>query len=137
MGGHTLLAMPSREAHPCAMIGKDLDRLVEARIQEAASRGALSDLPGAGKPMALDDLAGLTREERIEALLLRSGGGVPEEVELLREIANLREALGEPLDEARRARLTRELRDKSLRLSVLFERSGRFVLANQALGFMP
>lgn len=116
---------------------KGFDRLVEARIQDAVSRGVLDDLPGAGKPMNLDDLAGLSQEERVEALLLRSGGGVPEEVTLLREIAELRAALAGELAAEARARMEKELRDKSLRLSLMFEHSGRFVLANEALRFMP
>jgi hypothetical protein len=118
------------------MSAKGLDRLVEARIQEAASRGVLSHLPGEGKPLDLDDLAGLSHEERVEALLLRSAGA-PEEVDLLREIAALREALAEAPPEPRRSRLAKELRDKSLRLSVLFEHAGRYILANDALRFMP
>lgn len=119
------------------MSSKGLDRLVEARIQEAASRGVLRNLPGEGKPLDLDDLAGLSHEERVEALLIRSAGGTPEEVDLLREIAALREALAMEPPEPQRSRLTKELRDKSLRLSVLFEHSGRYVLANEALRFMP
>jgi hypothetical protein len=114
---------------------KGLDRLVEARIREAERRGALDHLPGAGKPLALDDLAGLSHEERVEALLLRSAGGTPEEVQLLREIAELRAALEkEPPTEAR-AKVEKQIRDKSLRLRVLFERSGRFILANEAFRF--
>lgn len=116
---------------------KGLDRLVEARIQEAASRGVLRNLPGEGKPLDLGDLAGLSQEERVEALLMRSAGGTPEEVDLLREIAALRAELGKDPPEPQRARLTKELRDKSLRLSVLFEHAGRFILANEALRFMP
>lgn len=114
---------------------KGFDRLVEARIQEAASRGALDNLPGAGKPLAIDDLAGLSQEERVEALLLRSAGGAPEEVQLLREIAALREAIAQDPPQKERAGLQKELREKSLRLRILFERSGRFVLANEAFRF--
>lgn len=113
------------------------DRLVEARIQEAASRGALDDLPGAGKPLDLNDLAGLSQEERVEALLIRSAGGTPEEVDLLREIAALREALERGPTEKERPLLVKQIRDKSLRLSMLFERTGRFMLANEAMRFMP
>ncbi|MFT3768257.1 MAG: DUF1992 domain-containing protein [Minicystis sp.] len=116
---------------------KGFDYLVEARIQEAVQRGVLDDLPGAGKPANLDDLAGLSREERIEALLLRSAGGAPEEVDLLREIAALREALAKGPPPDKELSLKKQLADKSLRLSVLFEGSGRFVLANEALRFMP
>jgi|HubBroStandDraft_4_1064222.scaffolds.fasta_scaffold1244327_1 hypothetical protein len=116
---------------------KGFDQLVEARIREAAARGDLDNLPGAGKPLPLDDLAGLSHDERVEALLLRSVGAPPEEVRLLREIAEHREALARDPPPEEKARLVKSLRDKSLRLSILFEKGGRFVLANEALRFMP
>lgn len=112
---------------------KALDRLVEARIREAQQRGALDNLEGAGRPLDLDDLSGLSRDERVEALLMRSQGGTPEEVTLLRRIAELREALGKGPPEELRAGLETELREQSLRLSVLFEKSGRFLMASEVL----
>lgn len=124
--------MPDEAVSPTTRGVKGLDRLVEARIQEAAARGALDDLKGAGKPLNLDDLAGLSQEERVEALLVRSAGGTPEEVQLLREIAELRAALEKQPPEPERARIEKHLRDQTLRLRMLFERSGRFVLANEA-----
>jgi hypothetical protein len=116
---------------------KGFDRLVEARIQDAIQRGALDHLPGEGKPLPEDDLAGLSQQERFEALLARSAGGPPEEVNLLREISDLREALAKDPPAPERERLKKELHDKALRLSILFEKAGKFVLANQALGFVP
>ncbi len=116
---------------------KGFDRLVEARIQDAIPRGALDHLPGEGKPLPEDDLAGLSQQERFEALLVRSAGGTPEEVTLLREIAELREALAKDPPAPERERLSQALADKALRLSILFEKAGKFVLANQAARFMP
>jgi hypothetical protein len=115
------------------MAFKSMDRIVEARIQEAISRGDFDKLPGRGKPLKEDDLAGLTRDERIEAILARCVGGVPEEVSLLREISELRAAIAAPQSEAHARRLAAELRDKSLRLSILFESSGKMLMAREAL----
>lgn len=116
---------------------KGIDRLVEMQIQSAEKRGALENLPGEGKPHDVDDLAGLSHDERIEALLARSTGAVPEEVILLREIADLREALERSADAAEQEQLRAALREKSVRLSILFERSGKYILANEALKFVP
>lgn len=113
-----------------------MDRFVEARIQESIARGALDDLPGAGKPLPEDDLAGLSQEERFEALLARSTGCVPE-VTLLREIAELRAGLARGPAPKERSRLEKLLADRSLQLSILFERSGKLILANEALNFVP
>jgi hypothetical protein len=105
------------------------DQLVERRIQEAQLRGVLDGLPGAGKPLRLDDLVGLGREERIEALLARSAGGVPEEVLLLRELSDLADRMAACPDPQERRRLRRRLHSKAVRLSVMFERAGRNVSA--------
>lgn len=115
------------------MAFKSMNRIVEARIQEAISRGDFDKLPGRGKPLKEDDLAGLTHDERIEAILARCVGGVPEEVTLLREISELREALAAPQSAPEARRLAAALRDKSIRLSVLFEASGKMVMAREVL----
>ncbi|WP_437969355.1 DUF1992 domain-containing protein [Sorangium sp. So ce260] len=107
---------------------KGLGQLAESRIQEAIARGDLDRLPGQGKPLKEDDLGGLSRDERTEVLLARCVGSVPEEVQLLREIAELREALARAPAGPARQRLTQALRDRALRLSIRFEASGKHVL---------
>jgi hypothetical protein len=98
-----------------------IDALVEARIREALATGALDDLPGAGKPLVLDDFPGLTPEARMEALLLRTLGEVSEEVLLLREIRADRERIAAATDEAERERLRARVRDKAETVGKLFE----------------
>jgi hypothetical protein len=112
---------------------KFLSSIAEARIQEAQRRGALDNLPGEGRPLPEDDLAGLSYEDRIAALIHRSAGGAPEEVELIRETAALRERIAKCSDPAERQKLSAELRKKALRLAALFESSGRYMLANSDL----
>ncbi|MCC6555248.1 MAG: DUF1992 domain-containing protein [Polyangiaceae bacterium] len=112
---------------------KGSHHLVEARIQGAMRSGALDDLPGSGKPLKDDDLAGLTAEERFEALITRSVGGPPEEVRLLREIGELREAK-ERAGGGEAQRIEEELQKKTMRLCMLFEASGKYVLARMLRG---
>ena len=66
-----------------------LDALVETRIERAIERGELAGLPGQGRPIALDDDAGVAPELRLAHRILKNAGYVPEEVELRREIASL------------------------------------------------
>lgn len=68
---------------------KGIDALVEARIERAVERGELSDLPGQGRPLSLDDDACVAPELRLAYRILKNAGYVPVEVELRREIANL------------------------------------------------
>lgn len=99
-----------------------MNQLLEAQIRAARERGAFDDLPGHGKPLDLDDLAGLTPEQRFEALLLRTCGEVSPEVALLREIRARREAIARCDSPEERERLRVELRAKAFELSKTWRR---------------
>jgi hypothetical protein len=66
-----------------------LDLIAERKITEAIGRGELSDLPGQGKPLDLDDDALVPEDLRMAWRILRNAGFVPPEVEALREIGEL------------------------------------------------
>lgn len=86
-----------------------------------------------GKPLPKDPLEGLPYEDRIAAMIHRTAGSAPEEVELLREIAQLREARDAARDTEEKRKMTETLQRKALRLTMLFEASGRNILANSDL----
>jgi hypothetical protein len=72
-----------------------LDFLAEQRIAEAVSRGDFDDLPGAGRPLALDDDSLIPEDLRLAYRILKNAGFVPPEVEAINEIALLeRMAMG-------------------------------------------
>jgi hypothetical protein len=84
------------------------DSLVEERIQEAMRRGDFDDLPGAGRPLDLDDDALVPAEVRIGYRILKNAGLVPPEVLERREIAELEASTGAISDvEARKRALAR------------------------------
>ena len=87
-----------------------LDFLAEKTIQEALARGELDDLPGAGRPLALDDDALVPEELRLAYRILKNAGYVPPELETLKEIEQL-EALvsGADVDAAARAKAVKKL----------------------------
>lgn len=66
-----------------------LDFLVEQKLSEAVSRGEFDDLPGAGRPLALDDDPLVPEELRLAYRILKNAGFVPPEVEALNEITRL------------------------------------------------
>ena len=68
---------------------KGFDSLVEARIERAIERGELTDLPGQGGPLSLDDDACVAPELRLAYRILKNAGFVPEEIEVRREIMGL------------------------------------------------
>src|SRR5262245_35133235 len=110
------------------MRGTDFHHLIEARIRGAEATGGLENLPGKGKPRPKDTLGGLPYEERMAALIQRTVGTVPEEIELIRESAALRDAYDAATDPAERRTIAAELLKKTTRLSILFELAGRYVL---------
>jgi len=51
-----------------------LELLAEKKIQEAAARGELDDLPGQGAPLALDDDALVPEDMRVANRILKNAG---------------------------------------------------------------
>ena len=97
-------------------------RIAEARITEAMQRGEFDDLPGAGRPLELEDLSHVPAHLRLGYKMLRNANVVPPEVELRREIYSLDrliEATGDPeeVDELKRCR-----REAEVRYSLMAER---------------
>jgi hypothetical protein len=73
-----------------------LDFLVEQKLLEAVSRGEFDDLPGAGRPLDLDDDPLVPEDLRLAYRILKNAGFVPPEVQTLNEIAALeRLAIGD------------------------------------------
>ena len=98
--------------------------VAEERIREAMEQGEFDHLPGAGKPLKLEDDAMVPAELRVAYKILRNAGCVPPELELRKEIVTLRDLLRAVDDDEERRAATRELNDKLLKLSLL---SGRTV----------
>ncbi len=66
-----------------------IDKLAEPRIQEAIGRGELDNLPGSGKPLALDDDTFVPPESRIAYRILKNAGYLPRDLQLRSEISDL------------------------------------------------
>lgn len=66
-----------------------LDQLAEQHIREAQSRGDLDHLPGAGKPLILDDDSQVPEELRVSYRLLKNAGYLPPELEMKKEAIEL------------------------------------------------
>ena len=103
------------------------EKIAEQKIQEALARGEFDDLPGAGQPIDLDEYFRTPEPIRMAYSILKSARCVPEEIELMKEVQALEDALaraperGEE-DEQSRARVRRRLRDTRLQLALALER---------------
>lgn len=100
-----------------------IESAIEQKIKEAMARGEFDNLPGMGKPINLDDYFNTPEDVRMGYSVLKSNNFVPEEVELLNQIAELRRQLQDCTDKAEHLRLTKSISEKSLSLSLLLEKS--------------
>lgn len=66
-----------------------LDQVAEQRIQAALGRGEFDNLPGAGRPLELDDDSLVPVHLRMACRILKNAGIVPPEVGTLRELHQL------------------------------------------------
>jgi hypothetical protein len=106
-----------------------LDALVERRIQAAIARGEFDHLPGAGRPLALDDDPWVPQELRVAYRLLKNAGYVPPELERITEVNQLLGAVSRAeLTEGERSAGSRRLRA----LLIELELSGRTATAQAA-----
>jgi len=86
-----------------------LEALAEARIDEAIRAGELDNLPGAGRPLELDDDSLIAPDLRVAYRMLKNAGFVPPEVEARREVMELHALLATLDDEGARRRAVAKL----------------------------
>lgn len=79
-----------------------VDKLAEARIQEAIDRGDFDDLAGAGEPVPLDDNTFVPEHLRAAYRLLKNAGFLPQELVLHKEIQEVEQLLAQIPDKAGR-----------------------------------
>ena len=85
------------------------DKIVEERIQRAQEEGVFDNLPGRGKPLNLDEDSFVPEDLRLTYKVLKNSNCLPIELELRKEIFNLRQLLNAAIDEETRRELRREL----------------------------
>ncbi len=90
------------------------------KIEEAINNGEFDNLPH-GKPVNLDYLDGLSAEMRTPYTLLKNSGFVPQEVDLLNDIADLRSQLSSTPGEEDRKVLRQKLMDTELKYHLIME----------------
>ena len=102
-----------------------LEKAVEAIIREAQERGEFENLRGKGKPIDLTAYFETPEDVRNAYAMLKSAGIASGEVDLLQEIAALKEQLAVTYEEKDRSRIQKMIRDKQLQFNILLERQKR------------
>ncbi len=87
-----------------------ISAIAENRIQEAMERGEFDNLPGAGKPLVLEDDANIPEELRMAWKILKNSGWLPPELAERKEAADILECLENCPDERQAVKQMRRLR---------------------------
>src|SRR5262249_19181567 len=98
------------------------ERFAQQRIQEAIDAGDFDNLPNAGAKLDLDAYFAMPPHLRMAYSVLKSANCVPQEIELLNDVARIESQLATAADPGARERLTRELDAARLRLNVALDR---------------
>lgn len=100
-----------------------LAKFVEEQLRKAVEAGEFDNLEGAGKPLNLDDYFAAPEDLRMGYSVLKSNKFVPEEVERLREIGELKEKLKNCANDEQKRQWTKILNERNLALALLLERN--------------
>jgi hypothetical protein len=107
-------------------------KIAERRIQEAMKDGAFDDLPGRGKPLALERDSHVPEDLRMVYKILKNAGYVPPEIALRKEIAKTEDLLAGMEDTKARYRQLKKLNFLIMKLNMMrcttttFEKDQRY-----------
>lgn len=102
-----------------------LDRIVEALIKEAQERDEFDNLPSKGKPIDLTAYFETPEEVRMAQSVLKNAGMTSPEVQLLKEIAELRQVMEAAKDDARKQEIGKQIQEKQIQFNIMMERQQR------------
>jgi hypothetical protein len=107
-------------------------RIAEKRIEQAVRDGVFEDLPGAGKPLKLEDESHIPEDLRVAYKVLKNANCVPPEVSLRKEIAKTEDLLADMEDTKAKYRQIKKLNFLVMKLNVMrgthltFEKDQRY-----------
>jgi hypothetical protein len=85
-------------------------------------RGEFDNLPGTGKPIDLTRYFETPEEVRVAYSILKNAGMTSREVELLKEIAELKQILPAVLDKKKKQELEKQIQQKQVEFNLMMER---------------
>lgn len=101
------------------------EKIIEEKIREAMEKGEFDNLPGQGKPLDLEAYFSTPADLRLGYSVLKSAGCAPPEVELRKEIEELKARMAACNDERRRQALGKEIESKTLKLNLMMDANRR------------
>jgi hypothetical protein len=103
-------------------IDKNDSKGTEAAIRDAIERGDFKNLKGKGKPLNLNGYFDTPEDIRVGYSILKNAGYIPEEVELLNQITELKDKIKTTNDINQGKELQKKLHDTQLKYDLRMER---------------
>jgi hypothetical protein len=97
------------------------DKLVEQIINEGIRNGEFDNLEGQGRPVDLDTYFSVPEDLRAGFTILKNAKVVPAEMEVLKEVNELKARLKGCTDATERKELCRKLNNATLRFNLLMD----------------
>lgn len=100
--------------------------IAESKISEAIKKGDFDNLQGKGKPLKLEDLSYVPEGLRASYTILKNSGYLPEEIQLNKEIVNLKRLINSCCDEEEKKTLNKKLVEMNLQYNLSIEKRRRY-----------
>ena len=101
---------------------KEDGRGIDGIIRDAMARGEFDDLPGKGRPLDLSAYFETPEELRLAHSILKNADILPAEIEILKELAALKDEMQVCQDAARREEIQKAMNERSLKSSLSREK---------------
>jgi DnaJ-like protein len=99
-----------------------LHRNVDEKIKEAMAKGEFDNLPGKGKPLDLDAYFATPEHLKMGYSILKSANLLPEEMDLLKQIEDLRKSLDSCTSQIEKRAIQKQLSEKLTNFNLRMER---------------
>lgn len=102
------------------------DEIIERRIKQAQQNGDFDNLPGRGRPLEIEDDSGVPEDLRLAYKILKNANCLPPEVELRKEIHQMKDLLEAIPDEKEKYLQIRRINYKIMKLNTMGRGSAMF-----------
>jgi hypothetical protein len=98
------------------------NKIAERKILEAMNEGMFENLSGQGKPLVFEDETWIPEDLRMAYRFLKNSGCIPPELELRKEIVNLKSLMDTIDDDEERLKKLRQFNYKIMQFNIVRKR---------------
>ena len=98
-------------------------KIAEKKIKEALKNGQFDDLPGAGKPLKMEDDSNIPEDLRLAYKILKNADCLPPELQLKKDIRQMEDMLESIPDEKEKYRQIKRINYKVMQLNMMGHKS--------------